>query len=113
MMIYKILRPGEWEEFESSGTFEGSPDDHRDGFIHCSSRAQLAATAARIFAADQSLVVATISTDNLNDPVRWEPSGSGELFPHIYGSIPLAAVAAVHRVNGASEVDSTVPYDSP
>ena len=112
-MIYKILRPAEWGAFESSGSFEGSPDDHRDGFIHCSSRAQLAATAARIFAAEPSLVVAAISTDAIDDPIRWEPSGSGELFPHVYGAIPLAAVTAVHRAGGASEIDATVPAESP
>jgi uncharacterized protein (DUF952 family) len=28
--------------------------------------------------------------------VRLEDGGGGELFPHVYGPIPVASVAAVH-----------------
>ena len=28
--------------------------------------------------------------------LRWEPSRGGDLFPHLYAPLPLAAVEAVH-----------------
>lgn len=108
MLIYKILRPSEWAEFEAAGAFEGSPDDRRDGFIHCSSRDQLAATATRIFSDEPQLVVATLSADSLGDAVRWEPSSTGALFPHVYGPLPRAAVVAVHDVAGAAGIDEEI-----
>ncbi|MFV2102344.1 DUF952 domain-containing protein [Micromonospora sp. LOL_024] len=49
VLIYKILLPGEWAEFQAAGRFDGSPFDRESGFIHCSSRAQLPGTAARVF----------------------------------------------------------------
>ena len=109
MLIYKILRPSEWAAFGASGAFEGSRDDRRDGFIHCSSRDQLTATASRIFGDEPMLVVVTLDADLLGATVRWEPSSSGELFPHVYGPISSEAVVASHRVRGAGEVDAQIP----
>src|SRR4051812_11228711 len=57
VLIYKILLPAEWAEFEAAGRFDGSPLDRRDGFIHCSSREQLAGTAQRYFGDQPDLVV--------------------------------------------------------
>ena len=50
MLIYKILLPEEWNQFESSGSFDGSPFDESSGFVHFSSRSQVVATAGRFFA---------------------------------------------------------------
>lgn len=104
-MIYKILRLAEWSQFESDGRFNGSPDDERDGFIHCSSREQVGATAARFFPDEPNLVVVAIDERALGDVVRWENASNGELFPHLYGSLPRDAITQVHRVEGASKVD--------
>lgn len=108
MLIYKILRPSEWAEFEASGIFDGSADDRRDGFIHCSSRDQVAATAVRIFGDETKLVVVTLSADLLGATVRWEPSSAGELFPHVYASLPSAAVVAVHHVAGSAGIEQAI-----
>ena len=105
MLIYKILLPAEWDRFESAGRFDGSPFDHRDGFVHCSSRAQVGRTALRFFATEPALVVAVLDGDVLGPDLRWEPASDGERFPHVYGTLPMAAVVAVHRVPGAAHVD--------
>lgn len=104
MLVYKILRPAEWATFESSGHYAASPDDQRSGFVHCSSREQVAATAHRFFAGEATLVVLTVDTDRLEDTVRWEPASDGEQFPHVYGDLPRHAVVDVHRVAGAAGV---------
>ena len=109
MLIYKILRPAEWDEFKASGRFDGSPDDLRDGFIHCSTREQAPATALRFFASEPLLIVAAIDSGLLGGEVRWEKASHGGLFPHIYGMLPMGAVTATYEVNGASETDAVLP----
>lgn len=93
-LIYKIVSAGEWIEAESAGVFSGSAVDRRDGFIHFSTAAQVHETAARHFAGKDDLRLVVVSTDALD--IRWEPSRGGALFPHLYGSLPLGAVRAVH-----------------
>lgn len=104
VLIYKILLPPEWAQFEADGRFDGSPFDHRSGFIHCSSREQVGATAMRVFANEPALVVVVLDAELLGPHVRWEGAPGGEDFPHVYASVPLDAVVAVHRVAGAALV---------
>jgi uncharacterized protein (DUF952 family) len=108
VLVYKILLPEEWERFNASGRFDGSPFDLDSGFVHCSSRSQVAATTVRFFNDEPSLVVLAIETEVLGEMLRWEPASDGELFPHMYGAIPGSAVVAVHRVAGAAGVDEAL-----
>jgi len=91
--IYKIFRAAEWEEVQAHGSFAGSPDDLRDGFIHFSTAEQLEGTAARHFAGEGDLVLAAVEAEPLGEALRWEASRGGKLFPHLYAPLPLAAVA--------------------
>jgi uncharacterized protein (DUF952 family)/sporulation protein YlmC with PRC-barrel domain len=98
MFVYKILLPREWDEFNASGVFAGSPLDVSSGFVHCSSRVQVDATATRFFPDLPVLVVVVLDGEQLGEALRWEPAASGELFPHVYGPLLRPAVTAVHRV---------------
>lgn len=109
VLIYKILLPAEWAEFEAAGRFDGSPFDQESGFIHCSSREQVGATALRVFAAEPALVVAAIDADALGESVRWEESTGDGVFPHVYGPVPRDAVTAVYEVAGAADVEKALP----
>lgn len=91
-MIYKLLRPEEWAAFQAAGAFTGSPADARDGFIHFSTAAQAAETAARHFAGAPELVLAEVDPARLPKEPAWEPSRGGALFPHLYAALPLSAV---------------------
>src|ERR1044072_2435850 len=98
VLIYKILLPSQWARFEAEGTFDGSPSDHSSGFIHCSSRAQVADTARRHFAGETQLVVLGIDPGKLGEAVKWELAPNrGEQFPHIYGTLPMSAVVSIHH----------------
>lgn len=108
-MIYKILLPSEWADFEAAGRFDGSDLDHNSGYVHCSSREQVGVTALRLFGEEPELVVVAIDDGALGDAVRWEPVPDGGVFPHVYASVPLDAVVSVHRVAGASSVDDALP----
>jgi uncharacterized protein (DUF952 family) len=107
VLIYKILLPSEWADFDAAGRFDGSTFDHESGFIHCSSREQVGAVATFRFAGAGALVVVAIDDEMLGDSVRWE-DGGGSLFPHVYGTVPRPAVVAVHRVADASLVDAAL-----
>ena len=74
----------------------------REGFIHCSYGQQVEATAARHFAGRTELVLLEIDREALSCAVVDENlSGGDELFPHLYGPLPLAAVIAVYPFSGS------------
>ena len=91
-LIYKICARAEWSAALAAGSYTGSADDARDGFIHFSTAAQLEATAAKYFAGRADLVLLEVDATQLRSPLRFEPSRGGELFPHLYGVLPLHAV---------------------
>ena len=90
--IYKICENALWREAERAGLFRGAPVDARDGFIHFSTAAQVRETAARHFAGAADLMLIAVETAALGGALRWEVSRGGDLFPHLYGPLPLAAV---------------------
>ena len=90
--IYKICERAAWRLAERTGTYRGSAADARDGFIHFSAAAQLAGTMEKHFAGCRELVLVAVDADALGAALKWEPSRGGELFPHLYGALPLAAV---------------------
>jgi uncharacterized protein (DUF952 family) len=61
-----------------------------EGFVHCSTRAQLAPTVARFFAGRSGLVILCIEAARLG-----YEAADGETFPHCYSVIPLDAIVAV------------------
>ena len=94
-MIFKIVPSGLWAAAEAVGRFAGSPVDVSDGFIHFSTAAQAPETAARHFSGQKDLLLAAVDAAALGTDLRWEPSRGGDLFPHLYGVLPLSAVAWV------------------
>jgi uncharacterized protein (DUF952 family) len=98
---FKILTAEQWAGFQADGRFEGSPVDRADGFIHLSAADQIEGTLARHFAGQAGLVLAEVDLGALGDTVRWEESRGGALFPHVYGVLPLSAVAGARPVSQA------------
>ncbi len=81
-----------WEEALGRGVYRGRGDDLKDGFIHCSSAAQVEASAARHCAGQADLLLLTLAPARLGPALRWEAAKNGELFPHIYGALPIGSV---------------------
>ncbi|WP_425229886.1 DUF952 domain-containing protein [Sphingomonas sp.] len=90
---FKVLTAAELAELEG-GSFAGSADDKRDGFIHLSTAAQLTGTVDKHYAAGGDHHIAEVDLAALGEAIRWEPSRGGEDFPHLYGPLPLDAVVA-------------------
>lgn len=87
--IYKICPASLWEEAVAGGVFRGAPIDLADGYIHFSTSAQVAETAAKYFTGEAGLVLAAFDDTTLS-PVRYEPSRGGQLFPHLYAPLDPA-----------------------
>ncbi len=92
MHAFKILTADQWAAFERDGIFTVAPVDLADGYIHLSAATQLEETLAKHFAGQTDLIIAEIDLTALGDTVRWEESRGNQLFPHIYGVLPMSAV---------------------
>ncbi|NIL97294.1 MAG: DUF952 domain-containing protein, partial [Planctomycetales bacterium] len=92
MLIYKIFRRPEWDAFKAAGQTAGAPVDLADGFIHLSTAAQVAETAAKHFAGESDLVLLALDDAALGEALKWEPSRGGALFPHLYRELQMADV---------------------
>ncbi len=91
-MIYRIAEASDWDYAQKTGEF-ASADLQAEGFIHCSEQHQILRTAAKYYAGKKSLVLLEIDETRIIDKLKREDStGRGELFPHIYASIPMAAI---------------------
>ncbi|MEV1143971.1 DUF952 domain-containing protein [Micromonospora sp. NPDC049799] len=91
-MIYKLLATTEWDDALAAGHFTGTAMDHQDGFIHLSGPEQVVETARRVFTGVAGLTLLTVDEQRLGPELRWEPSRHDQLFPHLYGPLPVAAV---------------------
>jgi uncharacterized protein (DUF952 family) len=93
MLIFKIFRAPEWATLRKTGATPGAPVDVADGFVHLSTAAQVAETAAKHFAGETDLFLLGLETDTLGEALKWEPSRGGALFPHLYRTLTLEDVA--------------------
>lgn len=94
LLAYKVLTAPQMAELEQAGVFKGAPVDLADGYIHLSTAAQLTETVDKHFAGQHDLHVVAVDLAALGDAVKWEPSRGGQLFPHIYGDLPLSVAVA-------------------
>jgi uncharacterized protein (DUF952 family) len=98
VQLYHIALPADWERGLEDGVYAMSTRGVTladEGFVHCSRRDQVAATANRFYGDLDELVLLTIDEAALDVPVLDEDLyDTGETFPHVYGPIPVAAVVA-------------------
>ena len=111
-IVYKVMTSAELSRFQRDGVFHGSAADVADGFIHLSCGSQLAGTLDRHYRGMAGLMLVAVDLAALGDTVRWEKARGGELFPHIYGHLPIEAVVSVGAVerdaDGAVKLPATI-----
>jgi uncharacterized protein (DUF952 family) len=109
-MIFHILNHSEWEVALSRGRYAAA-SLHVEGFIHCSTLAQVVDTANRFYHRQAGLVVLCVDEARLGAKLKYEAPKSargeaaGELFPHLYGELNVDAVVRV--VELPCEVDGS------
>ncbi len=96
--VYRIATRSDWTQAQARGSYAGQAHDARDGFLHLSTRAQVAGTLDAHYPERAGLVLLEIEVSQIAAQLRFEPSRRGELFPHLYGALPVTAVHAVRPI---------------
>ncbi|MGB8413381.1 MAG: DUF952 domain-containing protein [Candidatus Binatus sp.] len=110
-----IVKRIEWARAVARGTY--APASLRaQGFIHCSTVAQVVDTANRFYRGHHGLVVLCIDESRLKAELKYE-AAAGELFPHLYGELNVDAVARVVELpceaDGSFRLPAALPSPRP
>ena len=90
--IFHITTPEAWAAAHAVG--EVAPFSLADeGFVHCSTEAQLEGTIGRHFEGHDELLLLRLRRDLVDPELRWEQAGHGGAYPHLYRPIALSEVA--------------------
>lgn len=91
-MIFHLAEKATWEaSFDQQ--FYSCASLIQEGFIHCSTREQLLATANRYYQGRNDLLLLCLNEEKLTASLVYEKSPStGEFFPHLYGPINKTAI---------------------
>jgi uncharacterized protein (DUF952 family) len=106
-IIYHIAKKAAWDEAAREGLYRGDTLAS-EGFIHCSTREQVARTADKYYRGQAGLVLLAIDEAKLGSLLRYELAPSGDLFPHIYG--PLEREAVVQVLTFTPNTDGTFQF---
>ena len=99
-IIYHLAARADWQAAVAGYEYR-APSLDAEGFIHaCADAAQLDRTAARRFPGRADLLILDVDAARLpaTAPVVREAARSGEIYPHIYGPIPLTAVVRIRAL---------------
>ncbi len=102
--IHHLAEPAHWDAALASGRYTRSTlgrSLEEEGFIHCSTAAQVAGVLGRYYAGYVGdLLLLTIDPELLEAPLRWNVANpaTGESFPHVYGPLNTSAVVATRRL---------------
>ena len=91
-MILHLTTASAWDEAVQDGVYKAD-SLASEGFIHCSTPQQVIPVANRLFRNRHDLVLLQIDTAHVDAAIRYENlEGGTELYPHIYGPLPVSAV---------------------
>lgn len=90
-MIYHIASEAEWVKAAGAGVYRAD-SLNTEGFIHCSTAAQVAGTANLLFFGRKDLVLLEIDPALVVPEIKYESAPGGQMFPHIYGPLDVRAV---------------------
>jgi len=102
-MIFHITSRTDWDAAQKRGDYRAESLT-TEGFIHCSTLAQVLPVAENFYKGQSGLVLLVIEPALLASALKWEPPSGGtpppgvpegDQFPHIYGPINLEAVVNV------------------
>jgi uncharacterized protein (DUF952 family) len=95
IMILHIVKQSDWERAVASGVYRADSLE-KEGFIHCSTPEQVLKPANERFFGQEGLSLLCIDPALVTAPIVYEDCyESGQAFPHIYGTLDIAAVTAV------------------
>lgn len=94
LSVFHLTTAAAWEAAQAPGELR-PPSLASEGFVHCSTSAQLAGTISRHFAAARELLLLRLDLERLGHELVWEEARPGEVYPHLYRGIAVDDVAEV------------------
>ncbi|AFY52629.1 hypothetical protein Riv7116_0013 [Rivularia sp. PCC 7116] len=89
--IYHITPRQDWEQAKAIGVYRAQSLE-TEGFIHCSTSAQVVKVANSFFKNQTDLLLLFINPDEVESEIRYDLVLGKERFPHIYGALNLNAI---------------------
>lgn len=97
-MIYHVTDKESWDKAIQNDSYI-NPSLELEGFIHMSTKSQVAGVLERYFKNSKNLLLLHVDEQLLKAEIRYELSPSlQEEFPHVYGAINLDAVVNVESL---------------
>jgi uncharacterized protein (DUF952 family) len=90
-VILHITTARDWAAARAAGAYSADTLA-TEGFIHCSTVAQVLIPANLLFRGRDDLILLVLDPAKITVQIRYEGEPGGEQFPHVYGPIDLAAV---------------------
>jgi len=118
-MIYHVTSRSAWSEARQSGEYRAESLE-TEGFIHCSTEAQVLPVVEKFYMGQRGLLLLTIDPALLSSDLKWEPPSGGspppgvaegDLFPHIYGPLNLDAVVKAVDLESNPDGHYNLPMD--
>jgi uncharacterized protein (DUF952 family) len=103
--VYHLATPDEWAAAEASGRVTPA-SLATEGFVHCSTAAQVTGTIERHFAGVDELRLLRVDVAAVSADLRWEESRPGEVYPHLYR--PLARREVTQVITWRRDADGAV-----
>ena len=103
--LFHLALADDWQAAQTSGSYRISTRGmtlEQVGFIHCSWPEQVDATYQRFYADAGEVVLLEVDPAAVDAPLRADAIPTGELFPHLYGPLNLAAVRSVSAMPNAA-----------
>lgn len=107
--IYHITQATSWSAAQQTGRYTAA-SLHTEGFIHCSTKAQLIPVANSFYHGQTGLTILCIQAHQVEAEIKHEDSHQdGNLFPHIYGPLNLDAVTTTIPFPSNEDGSFTLP----
>jgi uncharacterized protein (DUF952 family) len=116
--LYHIATRGAWSAAKQRDVYE-PPSLEKEGFVHCSTAAQLLHVARRFYSGKTDLVLLVMDPARLRPTLKWErvldkreaaSPDEDSAYPHIYGPVNLDAVTEVLDFEPGPDGEFRLPF---
>lgn len=98
-LIYHIVPAADWAKQESQSNYRAN-SLQTEGFIHLSTKDQVAGTLSRYYQNIPDLLLLHVDTDKLVSDLRYELATNHDSFPHLYGPLNKEAIVQIDVLDG-------------
>ena len=89
--VFKIIEKEEWQKAKQTGTYNGSDNDKKDGYIHFSEEDQVQVTLKKHYPKKENLILLKVNAFKL-EHLLWEQASNGDMYPHLYSPLDIKNV---------------------